>query len=95
MVEITQITGINAESILKCFDQLTAKLEAVEQKLSKNQSEKSDYLTRNEVKNLLHVSFPTIHNWTNKGIIQPYHVGKKVYFKRSEIEAVLNSKKGA
>lgn len=92
MEQITQITGINAKSILERFDQLTAKIEAVEKKLFNENSENPEYITRKEVKNLLSVSFPTIHNWTNKGIIKPYYIGKKVYFKRSEIEKVLNEK---
>lgn len=95
MEQITQITGITAETLLKRIDLITSNIEVILKQLSINPTEKPDYLTRNEVKKLFQVSFPTIHNWTNKGIIKPYHVGKKVYYKRSELESVLNSKQQA
>lgn len=49
----------------------------------------TEYLTRNEVADLLKCDLSTIHNWCKKGKLIPYGIGNRVYFKRSEIEAVL------
>jgi predicted DNA-binding transcriptional regulator AlpA len=51
------------------------------------QSYHSDqFLSRNEVAKLLKISISTVHNWTKRGILTPYHIGGRVYFKPSEIE---------
>lgn len=45
-----------------------------------------EMLTRHEVAELLQVNLSTIHNWCKKGKLKPYGIGKRVYFKRSDIE---------
>lgn len=48
-----------------------------------------DYLTRNEVAELLSVDLSTIHNWCKKGKLKPLGLGNRVYFLRSEIQESL------
>lgn len=47
--------------------------------------EQDEYLTRQEVADLLKVDLSTVHNWTRKGKLQAYGLGHRVYYKRSEI----------
>ena len=47
------------------------------------------YLTREEVSELLKISLSTINNWKKKGILHPYQIGGRVYFKASEIESSM------
>lgn len=49
-----------------------------------------EVLTRKETAELLCVSLVTIHDWSRSGIIHPYKVGNRTYFKQSEIMEVLN-----
>lgn len=49
----------------------------------------TEYLTRNEVVELLKVDLSTIHNWTKKGKLKSYGCGGRVYYKREEIEQSL------
>ena len=49
-----------------------------------------EVLTRKETAELLGVSLVTIHDWSRSGIIHPYKLGNRTYFKRSEIMEVLN-----
>lgn len=49
----------------------------------------NEYLTRNEVAEMLKCDLSTIHNWTKKGKLIPYGIGNRVYYKRNEVEAVL------
>ena len=51
--------------------------------------EPTEYLTRNEVKNLLKVDLSTVHNWTKKGKLKSYGIGNRVYYKRKEVEQTL------
>ncbi len=58
----------------------------------------TEYLSRNEVAEMLKCTLPTIHNWAKTGVITSYGINGRVYFKRSEIESAivcLNKKKGA
>lgn len=46
----------------------------------------NEYLTRNEVKELLKVDLSTVHNWTKKKKLLAYGIGSRVYYKRCEVE---------
>ena len=49
----------------------------------------TEYLTRNQVKELLDVDLSTIHNWTKRGKLQAYGIGNRIYYKRCEIEQAI------
>lgn len=51
--------------------------------------EPTEYLTRKEVSDLFKVDISTIHNWTVKGILKAYSIGRRVYYKRSEVEKAI------
>lgn len=51
--------------------------------------EPTEYLTRNETKELLKVDLSTVHNWVVKKKLKAYGLGHRVYFKRSEVEAAI------
>jgi len=49
-----------------------------------------EYLTRQDVADILKVTVATVDIWTKKGKLQSYRVyGRKSIYKRSEIEASL------
>lgn len=76
-------------------EQLTeAILNGVDEKLNQLKAnfqpkEPTEYLTRNEVKELLKVDLSTVHNWTKKGKLKSYGIGNRVYYKRNEVEKNL------
>jgi excisionase family DNA binding protein len=43
-------------------------------------------ITREEAANILHVTLPTLHSYTMKGKIQGYRIGRRVLYKKNEIE---------
>ena len=49
-----------------------------------------EIMTRKETAELFSVSMVTIHDWVNSGIIKPYKVGNRTYFKRSELINVMD-----
>jgi len=55
--------------------------------------EPTEYLTRNEVAELLKINLSSVHNWTKKGILTSYQIGGRVYYKRSEIENSIDELK--
>jgi len=51
--------------------------------------EPTEYLTRKDVADLFKVDISTIHNWTVKDILKAYSIGRRVYYKRDEIELAI------
>jgi len=49
----------------------------------------SEYLTRNEVAEMLRIDLSSVHNWTKKGKLKAYGIGGRVYYKRHEIENAI------
>lgn len=49
----------------------------------------SQHLTRKEASQFFGVSLNCINDWCNKGILTPYKVAQRTYFKRSELMHVL------
>ncbi len=49
----------------------------------------TEYLQRVEVAELLKIDLSSVHNWSKKGILQPYQIGGRVYYKRKEVENAI------
>ena len=55
--------------------------------------EPTEYLTRSEVCKLLKIDLSTLHRWRKDNTIPSYSMGNRVYFKRSEVDAIINQNK--
>lgn len=53
----------------------------------------TEYLTRSEVCKLLKIDLSTLHRWRKEKIISSFGMGNRVYFKRNEIEQIINQNK--
>lgn len=51
--------------------------------------EPNDYMTRQQVAEMLDVDLSTVHNWTKKGTLTSYGINGRVYYIRSEVEQSL------
>lgn len=58
---------------------------------NEQQKNNGELLTRRETADFFKVSLVSIHAWTNDGIIKPYKVGNRTYFKKSELMKVVES----
>lgn len=85
------IQGITVDDFFKRLEQIIHS--AIKESLPKEQPEKPRLLTRKELAAFLKVSLPTIHSWTKLGIIQSYRVGRKIYYKSTEIEEGMIKRK--
>jgi hypothetical protein len=48
-----------------------------------------EYLTRKETAELLKVDLSTLYSWNKKGILRPVGIGKRVYYRRQDIENAM------
>lgn len=53
----------------------------------------TEYLTRSEVCKLLKIDLSTLHRWRKDGTISSFGIGNRVYFKRVEIDQIINQNK--
>ena len=51
--------------------------------------EPNRYLTRQDVAKMLDIDLSSVHNWSKKGILQPYQISGRVYYKLQEIESSI------
>lgn len=51
------------------------------------------YLTRKDVSKLLHITLPTLHEWTKEGLIPSYRIGNRVLYRSNEVEESITLRK--
>ena len=83
-VTITQINRDELSNLINNSLKEFFKTKGEPQKIESNPR-----LTRKEVAKLFDVSLNCVNDWSKKGILKPYKVGQRTYFKRSECENVL------
>ena len=83
----TILDEVSREEITSLFERLQNQLTELKQNFAPKVP--TEYLSRSEVAEMLKCDLSTIHNWTKKGKLQAYGLGNRVYYKRSEVEAVL------
>jgi len=58
-------------------------------KVSNSQKEPEEYLTPQELADMLHVSLVTLWHWDQKGITKPLHIGNQKRYRKSDIEKIM------
>lgn len=84
----TSPTDLIVELKKSLVSELTAQLSAQFQPI-----QPTEYLTRNEVCKLLKIDLSTLHRWRKDELLPSYGFGNRVYFKRSDIDAIINQNK--
>lgn len=94
MGNVTQLHGTTPEElteiILKGVD---ARLEELKKNFQPKEPE--EFLTRKQACDLLSISYGTLHEWANKGILKTLKKGNRTYYSRSQIiKDLYNSNTG-
>lgn len=93
--KMTQVFGISPEEFKESIlSDVRAELKAIA--LNFQPVTPPEYLTRQEVAEILKVSLVTLSDWNKKKILNPYRLGNSIRYKRTEIEQALiniNAKK--
>lgn len=54
-------------------------------------SQPDSYITRQEAADTLHITLPTLLNWTMAGKVKGYRIGRRVLYKKNEINEAVNA----
>lgn len=65
-------------------------LSSLPQPLLPPASEAEPFLSSNEVLRLLKIGRTTLWRWNKEGLINPFKVGKKLMYRKSELDNLLN-----
>jgi len=87
-----EINGIDLSQLAQKIDTLTNALSTKPEEPNIEPNGEL-FLTRVEVAKLLKVTLPTINDWTNKGLISAYRIGKLIRYKQSEILETISKNK--
>jgi excisionase family DNA binding protein len=66
---------------------LKERIQNIEQNLQPK--EPTEYLTKQEVADMLKVDLSTIHNWSKRGILTYFQLGGRIYLRRKDVEAAI------
>lgn len=86
-MESTILHNVSAEQINTLFQGLQTQIKELKEKFEPVKP--TEYLTRNEVAEMLKVDLSTLWLWQKKGKLIPVGLGNRVYYRRSDIEAAL------
>ncbi len=80
MEKTIQFIGYSPDELEnKLFNRFDEKLNILKKEFQPK--EPTEFLTRNEVRDMLKVDLSTVHNWTKRGKLQAYGIGNRVYYK--------------
>lgn len=86
-----QVERVSTNELINLIvDKLKNELKEFSIKLNSESTELTKpHLTRKETAEYFNVSLNCLNMWVNKGILKPYKVGQRVFFKREEILNVM------
>ena len=84
----TLLVQMTKDELMQDFEQIVHKIVSQMQTGQVSKDEKEFY-TRKETSEHLNVSYSTLHNWKEKGILMPIKMGAKVYYSKDEVKARL------
>lgn len=87
MKNSTILHELTPDQILSLFDGLQQQLKEIKENFEP--AKPAEYLTRNEVAEMLKVDLSTLWLWQKKSKLIPFGIGNRVYYRRSDIEAAL------
>jgi hypothetical protein len=92
------LENVKASDLLDVLNEVKATLAEIKQErkaleIGKAQSLENDLLTVKEVTEIFKIDATTLWAWSKKGKVNKYRIGKRVFYKRNELETLLNNSK--
>lgn len=84
---IIQLHNVEPQQIINPINDLKKQIEDL--KKSFQPKEPTEYLTRQEVVEMLKINLSTLYNWTKNKKLVSYGIGARVYYKRKEVENAI------
>lgn len=80
-----KVIVLTPEQLQTYFDALVIKVESIVKDSQQQQINSKEWLTSKEVCDLLKISHTTLHDWSQKGILQKNKVGNRIRFRYDQV----------
>ena len=80
-----QLASLINDSVSKAVSLALAGLSQVPQE------KQAEYLTRSEVRERLKISYPTLREWTKRGLLNSSSIGGRIYYAADQLEKAMKS----
>lgn len=87
-----EVNGLDITALADKIDNLTNVLSGQSRPEPQTPNDEK-LITRAEAAQMLGVTLPTIHSWTQKGVISAYRIGNRIRYKHAEIMETLTNNK--
>ena len=84
---LVQFKGILADTIKELYEQ-----KGQSKKEASPSAKEAKYITRKETATLLHISLPTLNEWTKDGTLKSYRIGTRVLYKPDEVAETVTQR---
>lgn len=85
------VVQVSGKDLMAFAEAVAAKAGEAERKRQQESNENA-YMTKNEVKELIGVCDATLWHWQRNAYLSPVKVGRKVFYKKSDVQRILSSK---
>jgi len=86
---------IESTSLDELLGRLRSVLNEIEVETQLPCKENAELWTRDETANFFRVSLQTLQNWKKHKVLLPLKVGTRVYYRKSDIDGLINGKGGS
>ena len=84
-----QVIVLTPDQLQTYFDGMVKKVESIIKDSQKQQITSKEWLTANEVSDLLKISLTTLHDWSRKGSLRKHKIGGRLRFRNDEVLASI------
>ena len=95
MMRLLEITDLSANDVRTMFAELAKEIKELKSERSQPQAQTSEpeNMTIIDTAAFFRINRTTLWKWTKERKITAYRIGSKKYYKRSEVQMVLNNAK--
>ena len=94
-MRVLEVTDMTANEVKAMFADLNKKIEVLinERNAPQAQANEPENMTIEDTTAFLRINRSTLWKWTKERKVTAYRIGSKKYYKRSEVQTVLNNAK--
>ncbi len=94
-MRVLEVTDMTANDVKTMFADLNKKIEVLinERNAPQPQANEAENMTIDETTAFFRINRTTLWKWTKERKVTAYRIGSKKYYKRSEVQVVLNNAK--
>ena len=71
---------------------IAEKLDKIERQLSATNPVREPYYSRDDLRRIFGISYPTVDAWTEQGIFKSFRVGSRIYYDPAQVREIVEGR---